>query len=188
MAYLFAMPEYDPTVGAQFNLVMAQPAHGLWIDAMLFVQHTRGKCPLIVVAQHRHGGLDDDRAVVEVCGDEMHRAAMDPHAVLQGTRMGVEAAVGGQQRRMDVYQPAAIARHEVYGEDAHETCQHYKIWMESIDEIGQRGIEAATIRIVAVFDDGSRNAVRLRNSQTSGIRAVTDHRRDTAGQSRFQQC
>ena len=88
---------------------------------------------------------------------------------------------------MDVHQPAVIARHEACGEDAHETCQYHEIGMESIDELGKCGIEAVAVRIVAVFDDGGRNALCLRDLQPSGIRAVADHRRDAAGQFRFQQ-
>ena len=81
-----------------------------------------------------------------------------------------------------------IARHKGSGEDAHETGQDHKVRMESINGLGQRGIEAVAIRIVAVFDDCGRDAVRLRDLQPPGIRAVADHRRDAARQSRFQQC
>ena len=35
---------------------------------------------LVVAVEHRHGSLDDDRAVVERRRDEMHRAAMDAYA------------------------------------------------------------------------------------------------------------
>ena len=101
--------------------------------------------------------------------------------------MGVEPAVGGQQRRVDIDQLAAIARHKICGEDAHETRQHHKVWMEIIDELGKRSIETVAIRVVAMLDDGGRNSMRLRDLQSPGIRAVADDRRDAAGQPRFQQ-
>lgn len=177
----------DPPVIAQFNLTRAQPADGLRVDTVLLVQHSRRERLLGVAAQHRDGGLDDDRAMVEVGCDEVHRAAVDTHAVVQGSRMRVEAAVGWQQRRVDVDQSAVIARHETRAEDAHETRQHHEIRMEGVDEPGQRGIEALAIRVVAVLDDGGRDAARLRDLQPAGIGAVADHRRDAAEQPRFQQ-
>src|SRR3989338_11694821 len=96
MVCLFAIPEYDPSVVAQFNPVIAQPAYGLRVDAMLFVQYPCRQRLLGIAAQHRHSGLNDDRAVIEIGGDEMHRAAVDSYPVPQCARMGVEAAVGGQ--------------------------------------------------------------------------------------------
>ena len=88
---------------------------------------------------------------------------------------------------MNIDQPAVIARHKACGEDAHETGQHHKIRMKSIYRLGKRGIEAVAIRIVAMLDDGGGNAVRFGDIQPLGIRAIADHRRDPAGQLRFQQ-
>lgn len=90
------MQQSDPSIVAQFNPAITQPAHRLWVDAMLFMQDSRGECLLGVVLQDRHGSLNDDWTVIEIGRDEMHRAAMDAHAILQGACMGVEAAIGGQ--------------------------------------------------------------------------------------------
>src|SRR3989338_6730929 len=65
-----------------------------------------------------------------------------------------KARGGGQKGGMNVQEPGVIARHKTCGEDAHETCQHHEIGMESIDKPGKRGIEAVAIRIVAVFEIG----------------------------------
>lgn len=89
---------------------------------------------------------------------------------------------------MDVDQSAVIARHKPRREDAHESGQRDKIGMESVDKVGKRGIETVAIRIVAVLDDGGRNAMRLRDLQPAGIRAIADHCRDVAWQTGFQQC
>jgi len=51
----------------------------------------------------------------------------------------------------------------------------------------QRGIETAAIRIAAMFDDGGRNAMCSGDVQSFRIHAIADHRRDAAGQLRFQQ-
>ena len=61
---------------------------------MLFAQHACRQGLLVIVAQHRYRRLNDDRPVVEVAGDEMHRAAVYLHPVLQCAGVGVQAAVG----------------------------------------------------------------------------------------------
>jgi hypothetical protein len=54
-----------------------KPAHRQWIDLMLLRQDARGEGVFVVAVEYRHRGLDNDRAVVQVGGDEMYRAAVD---------------------------------------------------------------------------------------------------------------
>lgn len=187
MGRWLALPEFDLAVVAQFDLAFAQPANGLGIDAVFFVQNPRCQCLLGVVAQHRHGGLDDDGAMIEIGRDEMHRAAVDFHAVMQRARMGVESAICGQQRGVDVDEPAVIMQHKICREDAHETGQYHEVGLVSVDRLCQGGIEAGAIRIFAMRHDGGLDAMCLCGLQASGIRAVADYRRDVAGQFRVQQ-
>ena len=58
---------------------------------MLFGQHARGERILIVAGQHWHGGLDDDRTMIELRGDEMHRAAVYACAGSQRLAVGVQS-------------------------------------------------------------------------------------------------
>ena len=57
---------------------------------MLELEHARREARGIVVVAHRHGPLRDDRAVIDVVGDEMDGAAVDAHAVGERATMRVE--------------------------------------------------------------------------------------------------
>ena len=59
--------------------------------------------------EHRHRSLNDDRAVVELGGHEMHGAAVHAHAGLERAAVRVQPGKSRQQRRMDVEEPAGIA-------------------------------------------------------------------------------
>ena len=50
-----------------------------------------------IVRMHRHCGLDDDGAMIQIGGDEMYGAAMDLHAFCQGTLMGFQPRKHGQE-------------------------------------------------------------------------------------------
>ena len=69
---------------------------------MLLCENAGGERLHGIVVQHRHGGLHDDGAGVQVFVDEVDGAAGDFDAVLQRLVLRVQAGEGGQQRRMDI--------------------------------------------------------------------------------------
>src|SRR5512139_105554 len=91
---------------------------------MLVVQYPLRQRLRRVVTKHLYGSLDDDGAVVQIGSDKMYGAAMYLYPVVQGALVRVYPGVGGQQGRMDVDQPAAVTIDKLFGEDAHEACQH----------------------------------------------------------------
>src|SRR3954462_3954761 len=72
-----------------------EPAHRARIDHMLLLQNTRSERLRRVVVAYRHRRLDDYRPMVEIGGDEMHRAAVALCPCLQRAPMGVEARERG---------------------------------------------------------------------------------------------
>ena len=108
---------------------------------MLGGEHPRSETCFVVFIVHGDGSLRDDRAVVDVVGDEMHRAAVHLDAVGECAAMRMQAGVGGQQRRMDVEKPTRIARDEIRAQHAHEAGQDDEIRREVIDRFRQRLLE-----------------------------------------------
>ena len=74
-----------------------------------------------VGGQHRHGGLQDDRAGVEIGGDEMNGGAADLRAVVDGLPLRVDARKRGQERRVDVDHAVGKRREETRAQETHET-------------------------------------------------------------------
>ena len=72
--------------------------------------------------------------------------------------MGIQPRKRGQQRGMDVEQPALVAPHEARGEYAHEAGQHHQAGAKAIDRLRQRRIEGLARGVVAVRNDGGGDA------------------------------
>src|SRR5262245_10706577 len=69
---------------AERQAPVEEPAHRARIDHVLLLEDARGEARRIVAVEHRHGGLDHDRAVIELGGDEMNRAAVHLYARREG--------------------------------------------------------------------------------------------------------
>ena len=120
---------------------------------MFLVQHACRQRLFRVVPQHRHGSLNDDRPVVEILGNEMHCAPVYPYAVVQCPRVGIEPAIGRQQRGMDIDQFALIPGYEIHAQDAHKSGKRDNIRIVCIDRSGQRVIETFAVGMVAMRND-----------------------------------
>ena len=117
--------------GVDLQRAVDQPADRARIDQVLARQHARGQRVLGVVGQHRHDRLRDDRPVVEVGGDEVHRRAGHLAAGLDRAPVRVQAGERRQQRRMDVDEAALETRDEGRREDAHEAGQRDQVGREA---------------------------------------------------------
>jgi hypothetical protein len=62
--------------------------------------------------KYRNGGLDDDRAMVELGGHEMHRTTMDFDAGRKCLRVRRKPRECRQQRRMDIDEPTRVTLDE----------------------------------------------------------------------------
>ena len=86
---------------------------------MLLGQDAVGQRVLVVARLKRHRALQYDRPVVQVLIDEVHGAAADLHAVVEGLPLRVHAGEGRQQRRMDVEDPRGELLDEPRRQQAH---------------------------------------------------------------------
>ena len=95
--------------------------------------HTRRERGFIVAGLDVHARLNDGRAAVEFRRHEMHGRAVRRIVGRERLAMSVQAGILGQQRRMDVEDPAAIPRDEIGRQDAHEPCQYDQRWFALVD-------------------------------------------------------
>jgi len=93
----------------------------------------------------------------------------------------LQPAEGRQQRRVDVQQPAGVARDELGRQDAHEAGQHHQVGLVPVDLLGQRGVEGGAIGMRAVVQTDRGDALRLRPGQPARLRTVADDGNDGGG-------
>ena len=86
---------------------------------MLFGEDALGEGVGVVGLENRNCTLENDGAVVEVFVDEVHGAAGDFHAVVEGLLLGVEARESGQQRGVNVEDAVGECGDESGREQAH---------------------------------------------------------------------
>ena len=86
------MPRLDPYHAASFDAEFAsgKEVHGLGIGFVLFGQNAGGETLLGVVVEDRHGPLENDGTPVHILIHEMHGAAGDFHAVLEGVPLAMD--------------------------------------------------------------------------------------------------
>ncbi len=146
----------------------------LGIELVLDGEHARGKCLGVVAGKHRHGCLTDNRAFVHALGDEMYRAAGDPHAGVYGALVGVEARKERQQRRMDIDDPAFVALDEGSGQQPHIAGKADDIRRKRVQGIENRRLVRFLAGIGFAHKGEGRNALGRRLFETARIRPVGD--------------
>ncbi len=119
--------------------------------------------------------LRDDRPVVQLRRDKMHRRAVQPHASVKRLLMGFQARKARQQRRVHVQHAPRVMVDETGREHPHEAGQHDQIGPETVDFSRQRGVEAVAIGKLAVVDHRRGNAVRRCERKARGVRTVGNH-------------
>ena len=167
---------------AHREFAVDKPAHGARVDHMLLRQHARGEAFGVVVRQHRHGGLDHDRAVVELSGHKMHRCTVQLAARSERALVGVQTRKGRQQRGVNVEQAAIVVAYKRGRENAHETGQHHEIRRVGINRGDQRGVEGFARGVVAVRQGKRRHATCTRGGEAVGLCAIADHSGNPGGE------
>jgi hypothetical protein len=153
---------------------------------VLLREHAGGEPLLRVAGFHRHGGLHDDRPAVEGVGDEVHRAAVNAHAGFKRPPVRIQSRESGQQRGMDVHDPALVALDERRREDAHETRQHDEVRPVAVDLGSERRLERGAVGKRTVVDHGGRDAAPGGNAEAARLRIVADDDGDARRQARIE--
>ena len=84
-------------LGAKTQAAFGKPAYRQRIDLVFLLVHAARKAFGRVVCLNRQHSLYDQRATIEFLGHEVHAAAVLGVAGFQGTLMGVQPFVLGQQ-------------------------------------------------------------------------------------------
>src|SRR4029453_9549665 len=136
------------------------------VQAVLLAQDARSKRVGGVIRQHRHRGLGDDRAGIEVGRDKMYRAAADAGAGIDRLLLHAQAREGRQQRGMDVDDAVLPVRRKPRALDAQEAPQRHQS-DTTLLQLGRDGaIEALAVGKALVRDNRRRNACVLRKLQS----------------------
>jgi len=136
----------DVAAAADFVLPADDACNGLGVGDVLFGEDALGKGVGVVGVENGDGALEDDDAVVEVFVDEVHGAAGDFDAVVEGLLLGVEAGEGGQERWVDVEDAIWEGGDECGREQAHvagEADEVDGMLAEACDQVGVVGFARA---------------------------------------------
>ena len=114
---------------------------------MFLLQYARGQRFLGITRYNLNSRLYNDRTPICFGGDKMHCASMHLHTFLQRLPMGMQTGKSGQQRGMNVYQPAFIAADKTAPQQAHETGQGDEIRCVGIDDLCKFLVKHLAIRV-----------------------------------------
>src|SRR5207244_8999255 len=92
----------DDAPSVELDATLGEERDGARIAAVLLREDAGGQRLLGVAVDDRDGGLDHDRPGVSPLVYDVHRAARDARAGLQGLTDGVHAGVGGQEGGVDI--------------------------------------------------------------------------------------
>ena len=142
---------------------------------MLFDQDPRGECLNRVIVEQRHGGLQDDRTVVQLGGHEMHGGARDSHAMVERLPLRVESGECRQEGGVDVQNAVREGLDQRGTHQAHETGQADQIDASGAEQIDQRAVVGVAVRIVARVEVDRLDARVTCAAEARGVVAVGDH-------------
>ena len=90
------MPENTTRPPSMRAFPSATSRRAMRVELVLGLEHARRQRRFVIADQHRHRRLRDDRSVVHIGCNEMHRAAMHAHAGLERPCVGIEPLEKGR--------------------------------------------------------------------------------------------
>ena len=142
------------------------------VEAVFEMMHFRGQRSDVIIGLDVKAGLRDQGAGVEFGMHPVNAAAMLRIVGRQCARMGVEAFMSWQQRRMDVEQTIGVVRDKFLTEDAHKTRQHDEVGLPGVDLCHHLTIIDVAIRVVGRCDHRRIQAGLMRPLQTESLGAI----------------
>jgi uncharacterized protein YceH (UPF0502 family) len=138
-------------------------------------QDAGGQCVCGVTGQHRHHGLRQNSAMVQLRRHLVHRRARHLAPCVNGALVGMHAGKRRQQRRVDIEQPAGIMLRKAGREDAHEARQHHQLRRMQVNPRHQCRVKGLARRKVAVGQQVGRKVQAFGQRQALSVGAVADH-------------
>lgn len=149
--------------------------HGLRQQLVFDFQHARGQGIGSIGIVYGHGALGDDGAAIELGGNEVHGAAREAAAFVDGALMGMQAGESGQQGGMDVDGLIGKAAAKLGREDAHITGEQYKVGRVAGHEFEHGLVEIGAAGEVFGIEGGGMDALLCRPGQARGLGVVGKH-------------
>ena len=123
---------------------------------------------------HSQPALQNAWTTVEFFGHKVHCAAVPFFPCVEHSLVRVQPGVCRQQGRVDVQYLSFVMLYKPGAQDAHESSEHDKVWLVSVENAGNRAIERLSVRIVAMVQALGSNARSLCPRQSISIRFVAE--------------
>ena len=129
---------------------------------------------IVSLVEDWHARLHDDRAGIELAGDEVHGRPGDLHAMPERLLLRIDAGERRQQRRMDVEHGVGKRVEQPRADQAHEAGEADQADLAVAQLLRKPRVEIVAGSEVAMADDERFDARAAREVEPTGIGAVRD--------------
>ena len=119
--------------------------------------------------------MGDDGAAIELGGNEVHGAAGEAAAFVDGALVGVQAGEGGQQRGMDVDEAALIMRAKFGRQDFQVACEQHEVGLMLLGGFEHGAVEIGAAGEIAGAAGEGGDALRGGPLKPGGVGVVGEH-------------
>ncbi len=120
---------------------VCEPACGLRIDLVLDYLYARCEFVGGFIGIDGQSTLQDSWPGIEFIGHEVHSAAVPGVVGIEYALVCVQSGKRGEQRRVNVENPACVMVHEPRTEDAHVTCEEYQLGFGFVERLRNGAIK-----------------------------------------------
>lgn len=154
--------DLDTMIDRHMHPALDQPANRCGIGLVLNGQYAISQDIRCITRPDRDAALRDDGSVIQHRRHKMHGTSVQLHSRRQRLSVRMQAREHGQQRGMNIHQPAGVVIHKPRGQDAHETSQQHIIRLVPVDFLGQGRIESFPAREILVIQRAGGDALFAR--------------------------
>ena len=152
---------------------------------MFRVMHAREERVQIVVLQDGDRFLRDDRPVVDLLVDQVHRDPGDLHTPLERIGHRAHPGEGGQERGVQVDDAFGEGGDELGPDDPHVARQREAVDALGLEQVAERPVVRGSVGEVLRLTDGGLDAATPRPLQRHRLRPVRDHERHVRADDRI---
>jgi hypothetical protein len=154
---------------------------GSWIKPMLLFEDPRRQLVRPIVIPYGYCILKNNRAAVELGGDQVNRDSRVFHAVLPSLVLRIHARERWKQRWVNIQNGVRESLDEDGAKPPHETREAHQLdiaVLELLDQLSIVLIARRESRLVLIVDNESFDAGLLCPLQPGGIRTIGNHHRN----------